>query len=584
MTEEKNSLLHYFLVDPQQEERTAIREMDDKRNLHEYSYGELLRSFCNFGRLLKNRGDLGEHIPILLDTSFDFLRVFFGIIAAKKVCVPIHTIAHNDSIEFILNKVRAKAIVVTQISLYRKLVEIDYVKEHIHTIFCSPAIIEQKQLPCDHVDICNLGPIKTEEATSEITEIVAKTNADDPIQIVFTSGTTGEPKGVVLSHKNLVSCVVRSGKHLGIDETFRTLTFLPLSHVMAQNEAFIALLSGGLVQMVGRDHILHGLRHFEPNILVAVPRVYQAVYNGIQRKLRNKNFTRKLLEFSVRTSLVAKRDSFFLKRMIAGLYANTIGKVLTSKVKKGIGNFKIMITAGAACPEHIYDFFEGIGLPLTNGQGLTEVSGAVVYNEPGKTYKTSIGFPLEGVELKVAEDNEILMKGEPVFKGYFEEPELTKEAFTEDGFFKTGDLGKMEHVNGKDYFFILGRKKEIVVLSSGLNIPPVQIEEKLLQRNLIHQAMVVGDGKPILGALIVPEVSENGNGNTNIREEISKVIRQVNMQMDSSEKIGQFEIVQEPFTVENGMLTPTMKIRRLAVSQRYEGLIGNMYQSSGCLV
>lgn len=578
---EKNNLLGYILCTPQEENRIFCRELDDKRNINEYTYKNLLLSSYNFGKSLDD-SDVGEYIPLFLDTSYDFLRSFFGVLSAQKVCVPLHTIANEDAITHILRKVRAKSIIVTKPCLYKKLAKIEYVQEHIHTIFCSSEVIEQKALPCQHIDLYEIFDQQAcvDEARSSLGKVVENSNPDDLMQIVFTSGTTGEPKGAMLSHRNIVSCVVRAGNHLKIDHTFRTLTFLPLSHVMAQNEVFIALTKRALVQVVGRDHLLHGLRNFQPNILVAVPRVYEAVYNGIQRKLRKKDFMRKLLQRCVST-YHKYREASLIGKLYHGLFVHTIGNVITSKIRKNIGQFKILVTAGAACPQHIYDFFEAIGMPLTNAQGLTEVSGAIVYNDPSKTHKGSIGYPLPGVEAKIAEDGEILFKGDPVFNGYFEEPDLNKLTLREGGWFKTGDLGRKEIINGKEYLFLLGRKKEILVLSSGLNIPPAQIEERILQsgQELIQQAMVVGDGEPRLGALVVPQ--DDHFNNPNIREEISKIIRRVNMQMDASEKIDNFEIIREPFTVENGMLTPTMKIRRPVVFQRYKDVIGQLYSTTG---
>jgi long-chain acyl-CoA synthetase len=578
MTEEKNSLLGYLLCDQEQQNNIFCREMDDSRKVQEYTYKDTIVSSGNFGKLLREENSPSKCIPMFLETSFDFLRVFFGILSDNRVCVPIHTIANEEAISHILQKIKADSLVVTKPSLYRKLITIDYVQEHIHTIFCSPEIIAEKALPSKHIDITQVfeRELSVEDARSIIEQAHVNTDTDDPMQIVFTSGTTGEPKGAVLSHRNLISCIVRAGNFLNIDSSYRTLTFLPLSHVMAQNEVFIAFVKGAVIQIVGRDNLLHGLHVFRPNILVAVPRVYQAIYQGIYRKLRNKDRARKLLDLSVKMHTELKEGKSLWSKIKGGVFSYTIGRMITSKVKKNIGDFKILVTAGAACPEHIYEFFAAIGLPLTNAQGLTEASGAIVYNEPGKTVKGSIGTPLKGVEVKIAKDGEILLKGDPIFRGYFEDPQQNKASFS-NGWFRTGDLGEKKKIKGKDYVFLLGRKKEILVLSSGLNVPAVQIEEKLLRHELIQQAMVVGDGKPRLGALIVPR-DDNFN-NPNIREEISKVIREVNHQMDASERISQFEIVPEPFTVENGMLTPTMKIRRPAVSQHYQHLIIQLYEA-----
>ena len=577
MLEEKKSLLGYLLCTPGEKDRVFVREMEENQNVLEYTFQTLINSACNLGQSLQNEEEWGQNIPLLMDTSYDFLRSFFGVLIAKKVCVPIHTTANEETIGFCLKKVQAKCVIVTKPWLYRKLVAVDYVRKHVHTILASPEVIAEKALPSRHINIYDIfaQPQAFEQSQNYISQIVSQAQPDDPLQVVFTSGTTGEPKGAILSHRNVIACVARAANHLKINSDYRTLTFLPLSHVMGQNEVFIALLTRAIVQIVSRDTLLHGLKTFKPNILVSVPRVYQAVHQGIQKKLRSKPIARKLIDFCVNVHTASKRG-FWPKRILCKLFTKTIGHLLTAKVRDGIGKFNLMATAGAACPEHVYDFFEAIGMPLTNAQGLTEVSGAIIYNKPNETLRGSIGYPLPGVEVRIDEDGEILMKGDPVFKGYYEEPEANKNAFTSDGWFRTGDLGRIEQINGKPYVFLVGRKKEIVVLATGENIPPVQIEEKLLRYDLIYQAVLVGDGKPRLGALIVPN---NGNyNNPNLRAEISKIIQEVNTQMDGCGKIGNFEILPEPFTVENGMLTPTMKVKRLAVFERYKNLIGQLYE------
>lgn len=579
MVEEKNSLLGYLLCTPEEEKRVFVREMDEQQKIHDYTFADILSSSYNLGRFLKNEEQTwGRFIPLLLETSYEFLQTFFATLIAQKVCVPLHTTLNEDTLGFCLRKIQAKCIVVTQPWLYRKLVKVDYVHKHIHTIFTSPQVIAEKALPSRHLNLQDVfaQPVTLTEAQHQVAQVVANTKADDPMQIVFTSGTTGEPKGAILSHRNVVSCVCRACNHLNIHSGYRTLTFLPLSHVMGQNEVFIALTSRALVQIVNRDNLLHGLKTFKPNILVSVPRVYQAIHQGIQKKLRNKPFARTLLNFCVQVHARSKKAAW-PQRLLGSLFTHTIGRIITSKVRQGLGDFWLTVTAGAACPEHIYDFFEAVGRPLTNAQGLTEVSGAIIYNRPNETLRGSIGYPLPGVEVKIDEDGEIMMKGDPVFRGYFEEPEANKAAFTADGFFRTGDMGKMEKIDGKPYIFLEGRKKEIVVLATGENIPPVQIEEKLLRYDLIYQAVVVGDGKPRLGALIVPNNSLDNN--SNLRAEIAKIIQEVNKQMDANEKIGGFEILPEPLTVENGMLTPTLKVRRLVVFQRYKELIGQLYNT-----
>jgi len=580
MIEEKNNLLSYFLDVPS--DHIIIREMDSQKNIHDYSFGKTIQSIANFGSYLQKQRVFGKNIPIFLETSFDFVASFFGIIAANKICVPIHTISNADALEFMLRKVKAQCIVVTELLLYQKLTKLRYVHEHIHTIFTVPEVIECKELPCAHVNIHEIfnQEIEQEVAYNVLESAIQNATENDTAQIVFTSGTTGEPKGACLSHKNMISCATRAGNHLSIDSTYKTLTFLPFSHVMAQTELLLAIFTRATCNIVGRDNLLHGLKTFNPNIIVSVPRVYQAIYQGIQKKLRRRKIAKKIVNFAVQLRVEANHSQSFIKRCVCSILSNTVGKLLTNQIRKNIGKFKLMVTAGAACPEHIYDFYQAIGLPLTNAQGLTEVAGAVFYNNPNETYKGSVGYALPGVEVKIDDDGEILLKGDPVFSGYYEEPEHNKSSFTEDGWFRTGDLGKLSQHYNRTYLFLQGRKKEILVLSSGLNIPAVQIEDRLLQNDMIHQVMVVGDGKPKLAALIVPNMDMTQN--INIRQEVGRIIREFNECMDASEQIGEFEIIDEPFTVENGMLTATLKIRRPVICQRYQEIIGQFYQVSAC--
>lgn len=581
MVEEKNSLLGYLVLTPGEQTRVFCRDMDRKQHVSDYTLGDAQNHACNLGKYLQEMGQKEPYIPIFVETSYDFLRSFFGVLAGKKVCVPIHTTANEATVDYVLRKVRAGCVIVTQPWLYRKLANMSYVREHIHAIFTTPEIIREAVLPCKHIDVMEIfnRSLSPGEAQQYLQDVVAYTKPDDPLQIVFTSGTTGQPKGAILSHKNVVSCVVRAGKHLGIDSEYRTLTFLPLSHVMGQNEVFIGLVNRAIVQIVGRENMLQGLKSLKPNILVSVPRVYQAIHQGIQKKLRNKPLAQKLINTTVNIYTVQKRSPSFPKRMLAAAFSKTIGRILTHKIRENLGKFKLLVTAGASCPEYIYDFYEAIGMPLTNAQGLTEVSGAIIYNEANETLQGSIGYPLPGMQAKIDNDGEILMKGDMVFCGYFDEPESTQNSFTSEGWFRTGDLGKVETIRGKKYLFLEGRKKEIVVLTSGVNVTPGQIEEKLVQNEIIQQAVIVGDGKPRLGALIVPH--DEHTRNENLREEVSKIIRQVNTQIETegNEKIGNFAILPEPFTVENGMLTPTLKMVRPVIFQRYKEIIGRLYST-----
>jgi long-chain acyl-CoA synthetase len=580
MLEEKSNLLSYFLDAPL--DRIFTREMDTNKVIHDYSFGKTIQSIANLGLYLNKQDVLGDNIPLLLETSFDFIASFFGILAAKKICVPIHTIAHLETIEFILKKVKAQCIIVTEVHLYQKLVQLQYVHEHIHTIFTVPEVMAVKALPCSHINIHEIfnQNQSTDIALNYLQSVVSSSKVDDIAQIVFTSGTTGEPKGASLSHRNMISCAVRAGNHLHIDSSYKTLTFLPFTHVMAQTELLLSIFARATLNIVGRDNLLHGLKTFKPNIIVSVPRVYQAIYQGIQKKLRRKKLARKIVSLATQWTAKSHESKNFLSRCYNFVLSRTLGRLLTAKIRHNLGQFKLLVTAGAACPTNIYDFYQTIGLPLTNAQGLTEVAGAIFYNNANETYKGSVGYALPGVEVKIDDDGEILVKGDPVFSGYYEEEEYNHSAFTPDGWFKTGDLGSIQRHNKKDYVFLKGRKKEILVLSSGLNIPAVQIEDRLMQHDLIHQVMVVGDGKPKLAALIVPV--ENMTQNINIRLEISKIIKEVNECMDASEQIGEFEILEEPFTIENGMLTPTLKIRRPVILQKYQDIIGHFYSASAC--
>jgi long-chain acyl-CoA synthetase len=426
----------------------------------------------------------------------------------------------------------------------------------------------------------------------------ATVRPDDLATLIYTSGTTGDPKGVMLTHANLGSNVETCAREifsiLGPGDS--VLSFLPLCHVFERMGGQFVMLKRGVTIAYAEafDKVPQNLLEIKPTILVSVPRLYEKIMARVREKvasappIRQRIFAfgeatgREMFEIGQRNGT----PSAWLR-----LKHKVADRLVLSTVRAGLGgSIRIAVSGGAALPREIGAFFGAMGMPILEGYGLTETSPVICVNTPTNNRQGSVGKPIEGVEVKIAADGEILTRGPHVMRGYFNKPEATAEAIDSDGFFHTGDIGRMD---ADGYLYITDRKKDLIVTSAGKNIAPQPIENVLKTHPLISEIVMVGNGRNYPSALVVPSfenlgrlAAEKGIANTSrealvadprVIELVEQAVASMCGEFAQYEKIKKITLLPREFSIDQGELTPTLKVKRRVVEAKYKDLIDRMY-------
>lgn len=408
-------------------------------------------------------------------------------------------------------------------------------------------------------------------------------SARDLATIVYTSGTTGHPKGVMLSHYNMLSNAAAAesvGNYLTDDHL---LSFLPLSHMLERTGTYLVSLLAGASVTFARDidHLAEDLAQVRPTILIAVPRIFERAYNATEKALAQRPA---LVRGIFRLAVAAGWRHFLWRQGRAPWHPLLLALPLRKRVAAAVlgplgGRLRVAVCGGAALGLPVARLFIGLGLPLLQGYGLTESSPVLTVNREQDNIPESVGVPLPGVEVRIAGDGEILGRGPNIMLGYWQDEAATRAAIDGDGWLHTGDLGRMV----SNHLFIVGRHKEIIVLSTGEKVAPVDIEQAICDDPLIEQAMVIGEGKPSLAVLLVlaPGAADTLRAGASADQSLEEILlRRVN------ERLGEFPgyariyrvaVVDEPWSVENGCLTATLKLRRPQIVAAHAQLVAALY-------
>lgn len=437
-----------------------------------------------------------------------------------------------------------------------------------------------------------LGRGEAQRGSTPLERFRGKVTADDLASIIYTSGTTGDPKGVMLSHGNLVSNFLACAELFKVGPRDMALSVLPLSHVLQRTMDHLCLYKAVPIRYVPKlEDIGAVLQEVGPTILTAVPRLYERAYLRITNDFLDEGrFRRLLIRWAITTG----------HRYTAEVHGGFVGPVLALQrqiaehlVYRRIrlrfgGRLRLAISGGAPLGREISEFFEAIGIPVFQGYGLTETAPVLATNAPGQHRLGSVGRILPQVEVRLAEDGEILAKGPGVMRGYWKNPAETQRMVDEDGWLHTGDIGEIDK---SGYLFVTDRKSDLLVTSEGLNIAPQPIESLLVSHRLIAQAVVVGDGRPFPAVLLVPNF-EALQKHLNTAESLSiealvdqpetrklyaEVLSGINGQLEEHQRLRRFRLLGRELTSENGELTPTQKVRRRVIGQRYAKEIAALY-------
>ena len=511
---------------------------------------------------LRTKLNKGDRCILLSENRPEWLISDISIMNAGGVTVPLFTTYSEKDYEYIINDCKPKICIVSNEIQLKKIEK--FISEEIKVL--SIENINERVENIENIFDAYLEKKKSDAHISFNQNLERK----DLACIIYTSGTTGNPKGVMLSHGGILSNCEGAQEILNqlvqnSEPTF--LTWLPLSHSYEHAVQFVQISLGAKIYYAeSLEKLLSNMSIAKPTIMTAVPRFYQNLYSKISINFsKQKGFKKKLISSTI--SLGIKKlnnENFTFREKLTNFFCE---KLVRKKIKNQFGGkLKAFVSGGGALDQKIGEFLNAIGLPTLQGYGLTEASPVVSCNIPGKIRIDTVGPPFKTNQVNIAEDGEILVKGENVMLGYWNMKKETSDVIT-DGWLHTGDIGEItEDGNLK----ITDRKKEIIVSLGGDNISPSKIENLLCLNEKIKQSFVYGDKKTYLVALIVSESHEN-------RKEIEIFLENINKTLSLVEKVKKFKLIEEEFTIDNGMLTPTLKLKRKKILDKYKDELEKLY-------
>jgi len=511
-----------------------------------------------------------------------------GMQQVGAVSVPMYPTLSQDDFTYILNNSESKFCIVSDEELFNK---INLIKDQVPSLVAIYCFNDVEGAP-NWKEILDLG--EDDSTQHEVDSVKNLIKPSDIVTLIYTSGTTGKPKGVVLTHDNIVQNVLRSYERVPtFPPNSKSLSFLPINHVFERMLIYLyQYIGNGIYYAESVETLGENMKEVKPQVMTVVPRLVEKVYD----KIYNTGSTAGGLKskiFMWALGLIDGYDPFKDYGSFFKFKHSIASKIVFSKWREGVGGELICMVSGSApLAPRLNHLFWGAGIPILEGYGLTETSPVISVNKMEKGWFGigTVGKPLTGLDVKIAEDGEIIVKGPSIFSGYYKDEEKTKESFTEDGYFKTGDIGIFE--NG--LLKITDRKKEIFKTSGGKYIAPQVIENKFKESRFIEQIMVVGDGEKMPCAIIkpnfeaakeflrsknvsVPSTNEEIAKNPVLIKEIESEIEKFNVGFGHWEQIKKFELVPDEWTVEEGLLTPTLKLKRKFVLAKYQDVYNRLY-------
>ncbi|MDB3924465.1 long-chain fatty acid--CoA ligase [Candidatus Pelagibacter sp.] len=570
-----NNLIELFShqVEKQNKESIFLQWLNPN-NKKSYTWKETQKNILKLSKIIRENIKEGDRCLLVSENRPEWFVSDMAIMLSGGITVPAYTTYTEDDYKYLIEDCEPSLIIVSNNELLKKLnntinekkfikkvITLDEVNKVIHDL---DIINKDKYLDFNLIlknDLLDEDKIQNE-----------KLKRTSPACIIYTSGTGGNPKGVILSHGGILNNLVGACEIMKPLFSSRPvfLTWLPLSHSYEHCVQFAQIAVGAKVFYAEKiEKLLENISEAKPTIMTAVPRFYQNLYNKININLKKQTgFKAKLIEETLR---LGKKKLLNQKMTFSEKLLNLIVETLVrKKIKKQFGgNLKAFVSGGGALDQEIGEFLNSVGLPTLQGYGLTETSPVVSCNPIHKIKVETVGPPFKGNQVKIAEDGEILVKGENVMLGYWNKKEETDKVIV-NGWLHTGDIGEIDSEDG--YLKITDRKKDIIVSAGGDNISPAKIENMITNEPEIDQCMVYGDKKNYLVALVVPSKDF-----LHEKEKINNVIEKINKKLTLLEKIKKIQLIDENFSIENGLMTPTMKVKRKKVTEKYKNQLEELY-------
>jgi long-chain acyl-CoA synthetase len=534
----------------------------------------------------------GDRVGLFSGNRPEWHTADFAITGAGGITVPVYFNESPDRMTYILKHCGARVVFVAGHAQLQKLLAIRANLPELEQIIAADA---GPELP---VECLRYETLIAGASATDISSYRLRTSqilSGQLASLIYTSGTTGEPKGVMLTHNNFCSNVHGVGNDFEINPAEDVaLSFLPLAHIYGRTVDYIYIFQGApLAYIESVEAVAQALLEVRPTVTAAVPRVFEKIYARlVEQGSRNTGIKRKLFDWAMK---VAERSApWRTMDASASLALKLQWKLADALVYKKIrlgtgGRLRLICSGGAPLSKNLAEFFWTVGIPIYQGYGLTETSPIVSSNYPANRFGSS-GKPIEDVQVRIAEDGEILVKGPCVMQGYYKDPEATREVLTEDGWFSTGDIG---YVDKDNYLFITDRKKDLIKTAAGKFVAPQPIENALKTSPYILNAMVIGDRRKFIVALIVPNPvtvaarladqgikfasNEEMAAHPAVRALIDAEVKRLTVHLAQYETIKRFALLPEDFTFDNGSLTFTLKLKRRVVEQHYHDVIESLY-------
>jgi long-chain acyl-CoA synthetase len=539
----------------------------------------------------------GERVAILSENRPEWLLTDYALLGAGAVSVPIYTSLSTPQIEYILSNAGAAGIVVSSAELLARVTSIRArLPELRHVVAMDappggdPSVIPFREM------IRRGGELRLRDPDA-FHRIAAAARPEDLASIIYTSGTTGPPKGVMLSHGNFASKVEATRKLFDFTPADRALSFLPLSHIFERTADYVFMRCGVTIVHVALEHLLDCLPSMRPTVIASVPRLFEKMREKIESKAAGASPLQRRLFIWAREAGRETRLAPLTGGAPPGAGARLRGAILDrlvlARVRAALGGrLRYAISSGAPLSRDVLEYFIMLGLTITEAYGLTETS-VITINDPKRVRPGTVGRAVEGVEIRIQEDGEILTRGPGVMQGYFKDPEATARVMEGD-WFHTGDVGSLD---AEGHLSITDRKKDLIITSGGKNVAPQTIENAIRSTGMVAQAVLIGNGRRFLSALLVPEPEslarmcretgvppapvESAIAHPEIVAAYERAVRAALRDFAAFEQVRKITLLPRDFSIESGELTPTLKARRREIEARYRAQIEAMYGDEG---